>query len=224
MLTQLARLTLGALFVAFFCGSGSAQTGPTLFGEGTQLVYHSHLKLESQQKQGLSWLRNDQQYFGAMAILPGTGIWASFRGFHSWDVAIQSALFECGLEALSEGQDPKECVLYASVLPRSLDAKAAASGGSGKLPSGLGQNAYSIFVGEYQSKQIPDTYGAFAISGLAQDAYSVGFSSEAAARDRAIAECEAFVAKVLVPYPKSIRDLMRENDLDRCWVVHVHRP
>lgn len=224
MLNHLGRVTLGALFVVLSFGVGNAETEPGLFGKGAQLVVHSQIQLEPPQRRGLSWLRYDMQYFGAMAIVPGTNVWSAFRGFHSWDNAISVAKVGCGLQAVSAGENPKACILYASVLPRSLDPTEAASRGYGKLPSGLGQNAYGAFVGDYQRRQKPNKFGAFAISGFAQDGYSYGLGSETAARDHAIGACEASLAKALIPYPRDLRDFLRHNNLDRCWVVHVHRP
>lgn len=218
------RLIFGLLFAALLSAPASAQQGLNLFGPGAKLIYHSTAELRPLQKRGLRWLRGDMQYFGAMAIVPGSGVYAVYRGFHSWRIAVTIALFHCRMEALRAGEDPKACVWYASVVPRSLDVDKAVAKGVRGLPYGLGQNAYKAFVGDYERRQRPNTYGAFAISGFAQDGYSYGFSNAVDAADRAKAQCEASMAKALVPYPREIRDLFREKGLDRCWVVHIHKP
>lgn len=218
-------LSVVPLLVLVLSGlSGRAGAEVELFGPKARVFIHADLPLTADQQRGLEGLRTDPQYFGAMAILPGSYIYANFRGFHSWDMAIDGAVSECRRLSLLAGVQDRQCVLIASVIPKGLDEKEVLARGRGKLSAGLGQGSYFTFTGAYRDGKVRGTYGAFAISNFAQDGYSLGLPTRAMAEDWAVGECEAAVARAIVPYSRDVREYLREEGLDRCRVVDVQEP
>ena len=121
----------------------------------------------------------------------------------------------CRTGARKEGLDPEACVLYASVLPKTLPSNTSSA-------SGLGEKELEAFE-RYKAKHKPGTYGAFAISDL--DVYSTRWdqASAAQARENALEGCLGRVASDLADDPFS-RDVVRRLSLDKCRIVHEFGP
>lgn len=211
-------LVLPFFAATFFGAAHQVAAEPVLFGPGTQFVSHSKPALQENQILAEFSFYVDAPYFGAFVIAPGTDVYALTMGFHSLDMAIDGALRLCEISSSQIYEPSQPCILVATKIPKGLDSDEIWANGRGNLPSGLGQPSYSVFVDEYRAKAQAEGFSAFAISSFAQDGYATGFATQAEAEDRAIAECEAAVAASLVPYPRDIREMIRNEGLDRCHV------
>ena len=204
-----------AIFVPAICLPVSLPAEVLTFGYEIKLVKYSTAELKPLQQEGLNWLNNsDHGYFGALSINLVEDTWAAVRGYNSFETARQFAQHGC--KALSKNY-PDQCILYASVIPGSLDPLITSA-------SGLGLPAFKVFNGEYSRNQIAGRFGAFAISGIAEHAFTLGYMSESEAVSRAIKYCEEFAAKTVATFEKEDQTAVRKEGFDKCEVVHVTRP
>ena len=209
------------LSVAIICASFAITTSPAwaevqTFGKSVKVVQHSNAKLQRGQKGLLRWLKSKshKQYFGAMYFNPTEDEGYAVTQFHSLENAKAAAKAGCRIASKNNGE---QCTLYATVVPKSFSPQTTKA-------SGLGQRAYSFFVGKYRNKQKPGKYGAFAISGMAQFGYSYANDSKESATDTALSYCQASVASIMTTLGKEGRDLARKVGADKCTIVHIVHP
>ncbi len=79
-------------------------------------------------------------------------------------------------------------------------------------------------MGNIPEIRLPGRFGAFAISGIAEHAFTLGYMSESEAVSRAIKYCEEFAAKTVATFEKEDQTAVRKEGFDKCEVVHVTRP
>ena len=204
------------LLLSWNVGTAGAETLNT-WGVGHKLVRHSSQKLSRKQRDALSAFRRNGGYFGAMAVHPNGEDLFWFKNMHGLNDARQFALGGCRQLAKTGGRDPDGCVLYASMIPRNMDPRT-------RDAEGIGERAYRVFAGRYPKAQTAGRYGAFAVSGIFDWAYSTNSPNEAEARGSATARCRAEAGRTIADWPNEIRAEIDRLGLDDCKVIHVSRP
>lgn len=178
---------------------------------------HSDAGLKPKQWAALQDFRKGIHYNATFVIHLYADIFVSFDNFHSLENVEQFALVGCQLLSKMEMRDPEKCVLYASLA-------LAPTGTATAIASRMGQRSFLGFSGEYTRTQKIGQYGAFAISGMAEDGYSWGYSSEEEAVDIAISYCEAEATRAIAGFSSAAREAIIEEGLVECSVVHVTHP
>ena len=128
-----------ACFTFVLSTSVPAKSEVQTFGRSATLIKYSNAKLQSGQRSLLRWLKSKShmQYFGAMYFNPTEDNGFAVTQYHSLENAKVAAKAGCQITSKS---NPDQCKLYATVVPKSFSANVAKA-------SGLGQMAYSIFIG-----------------------------------------------------------------------------
>lgn len=188
-----------------------------LFGDGAKVVIHSRFALKAELiREYISFIQG-KNYFGAFSMHRERDTFFYFSGFHSLEIVNQIALEACKLYSEQRNHDTDKCVLYASLIPTSVESWEFNA-------KGMGYPSYTAFSGEYKNNQIPGRFGAFAISGMVEDGYSWGYTSKEEAVDEAVSVCEGWVARHLADASKSERDAIESEGLTNCRIVHITRP
>lgn len=195
----------------------SQDVGVTTFGAGHKVVLHSRMKLSQQQKKAHRDFRAKAGYFGAVAFHKAGSIHFWVRNMHSLSTARQFAMGGCEELARQLNEDPKLCVLYASVIPRDLSPYEHGA-------MGLSETGLKALTGDYRKKQEPGRFGAFAISGMADWGYTSGRRNEADAVGSAIASCEAAADREISGWSNEVRGRINRYKLNTCKIIHVTRP
>lgn len=199
--------------VASFFAAAPLLAAPTDFGSGVTVVRSGVISLQPDQAWHFAEFLKSRSYFGAFYVNDTVDQAFYVQGFSNLGLARQSALKGC--QILSKGQG--KCRAYGEMLPKGMSfARAEAAG--------LGAGVREAFIGDYQSRQKSDGFGAFAMSSASQYGVSFGWENEAEARATAISYCEAEVAKVLASLNIEGRAWVTSKGLTECRVVDVARP
>lgn len=190
------------------------------YGKGSKIVKQAKISLKSGQAKGFRLFRKNAAYFGAMAINKNRDVVAWFRHFNSLEAVRYTALLNCQEQSKDIGAAPSDCVLYASIIPKSLNSSTHKAKG---FPEKLHD-----YEQRYRQEQRPGLFGAHATSDAGGGGFSEWKSTEQAATKLALKTCEIEnkPENLIMHYdmhPRALRRLMKEGWYD-CYIVDVYRP
>ncbi len=153
---------------------------------GRNVIYHSDVKLSGSQKRDVRDARK-ADFFGAVAINTVNKKYEASGaawGYHTLETAQSVALRSCQFKA----DNPEDCVLYLSVVPKGFSTSTEA-----QTLSKTGVDAYN-FVIKWARVNF-DEYRSFATNGIHTWSYSAPANSQQVAEQDALEICERTFAK-----------------------------